>query len=706
MTATLERPAGPAPEPVRPRWERGALAALLLGTAALYLVGLSVNGWANEFYSGAVQAMTRSWEAFFFGASDAGGTVTVDKPPASLWVMAASARIFGVSSWSVLVPQALMGVATVALLHAAVRRVAGPGAALVAGAAMALTPVAVLMFRFNNPDALLVLLLVAAAYAVVRALERADTRWLLLAGALVGLAFLTKTAQAFLPLPAFALVYLCAAPTGLWRRVRQLLAAGAVMVVVGGWWFAVVDLWPAGDRPYIGGSTTNSALELALGYNGLERIFGFGGGPLGAAPAGAVPPGAVPYGAIPPGAGGTAPFGPEPGLGRLFALEVGAQVAWLLPAALVLAVVGLWLTRRAPRTDRVRASLLLWGGWTLVTGLVFSLMSGIFHEYYTVALAPGVAALVGIGGAQLWQRRASAVARIALAAVVAGSAVWAAVLLVRTPQFVPWAPYAVAAVGLVAVVGLLIGARTAVVGLVATALALSTGPAAYAVAVAGSPQGGAIPLAGPLQYLLVDDGGNVLPDGAAGVGVPDGTAPDGTGPGWTALDGTAPDGTAPDGTAPDGTAPDGTVLDGTVLDGALLPAGGPEAVLAPGPALTALLRSAGTRWSAATMSASSAALLALESRTDVMGIGGFSGIDPAPTLAQFQAAVAAGEIRWFVAEDLPPDAFGATGPGATPVPLGFDDGSTAADIRAWVEENFTASTVDGRTVHDLSSPKG
>ena len=416
-------------------------------TAALYLVNLSANGWGNDFYAAAVQSMTKSWEAFFFGSFDAGNVVTVDKPPAALWVMALSARVFGLSSWSILVPQALMAVATVALLYAAVRRVAGPGAALLAGAAMALTPVAVLMFRFDNPDALLVLLMVAAAYAVVRAVEQAGTRWLLLAGALLGLAFLTKTAQALLVLPALAVAYLWAAPTGLWRRVRQLLAAGVAMVVVGGWWFVAVALWPAADRPYIGGSTDNSAIELALGYNGLGRIFGqggFGGGRGGGRPtpgnggrsrgaagsgtagvpgrgaagaAGGFPGGP---GGFPGGPGGGGPFGGSAGLGRLFANDVGGQIAWLLPAALALLVIGIVLTRRAPRTDRLRASLIVWGGWTVVTALVFSLMEGIFHQYYTVALAPGIAALVGIGGALLWQRRAAAGARWALAGAGGG----------------------------------------------------------------------------------------------------------------------------------------------------------------------------------------------------------------------------------------------------------------------------------------------
>ena len=496
-----------------------------MATAALYLVNLSANGWGNDFYAAAVQSMTKSWEAFFFGSFDAGNVVTVDKPPAALWVTALSARVFGLSTWSVLVPQALMAVATVALLYAAVRRVAGPGAALLAGATMALTPVAVLMFRFNNPDALLVLLMVAAAYAVVRAVEQAGTRWLLLAGALMGLAFLTKTAQAFLVLPALAGAYLWAAPTGLWRRVRQLLAAGLAMVVVGGWWFAAVALWPAADRPYIGGSTDNSAIQLAFGYNGLSRILGqgFGGGRGGSgAAAGATAgnaagsgaatgvPGGLPNGApgggFPGGSGGFpggpggGPFGGGAGLSRLFANDVGGQIAWLLPAALALLVIGLVLTRRAPRTDRLRASLVLWGGWTVVSALVFSLMEGIFHQYYTVALAPGIAALVGIGGAQLWQRRASRGARVALAVLVIGTAAWAWVLLGRTPEFAPWLRWVIVALGVVGAALLLLPGRGRVVATAALAATVGSallGPAAYAVDTVATGHQGSIPLAGP-----------------------------------------------------------------------------------------------------------------------------------------------------------------------------------------------------------------
>ena len=362
--------------------------------------------------------MTRSWEAFLFGSLDAGNVITVDKPPASLWVMAASARIFGFSSWSMLVPQALMGVGAVALLHAAVRRVAGWVPALIAGAVLALTPVAALMFRFNKPDALLVLLMVAAAYATVRAIERAGTRWLLLAGVFIGFAFLAKMAQAFIVLPALVLAYLVAAPTGRWRRVRQLLGAAAAVLASAGWYVVLVELWPAGSRPYIGGSQQqHPGAGAGLQRPQPDRRPGLRRRRDGAAAAGrrrgrGDPAGGRTAGVGPAGRG----FGGQAGLTRLFNGEISGQVSWLLPAALALLLVGLWLTRRRPRTDPDRASLLLWGGWTVTTALVFSLAAGVFHSYYTIALVPGIAGLVGVGGHLLWQHRTTGPGRVTLTA--------------------------------------------------------------------------------------------------------------------------------------------------------------------------------------------------------------------------------------------------------------------------------------------------
>ena len=672
MTATLSASDAPAPvptaaDPLRPRWELPSLAALLIGTAVLYLWNLSAGGWANSFYAAAVQAGTQNWTAFFFGSLDSANAITVDKPPASLWVMALSGRIFGFSSWSMLAPQALMAVASVALLWASVRRVAGPVAGLLAGAILALTPVAVLMFKFNNPDALLVLLTVAAAWATTHAVEKASTRWLLLAGVFVGFGFLTKMLQAFLVVPGLAAAYLWAAPTTLWRRIRQLLAAGVAIVVSAGWWLLAVALWPVDSRPYIGGSTDNSPLELAFGYNGLGRIFGGGGAGRGAAAAGGFPAGALPEGmsAAPPGGpgmGGLGGFGGQAGLTRLFNVEIGGQISWLLPAALILLVAGLWLTRRAARTDRVRAALLLWGGWTLVTALVFSLMEGTFHAYYTVAIAPGIAALVAIGGHEAWRARDTWTGRSVLAATAATTAVWAWVLLGRSATFLPWLRWVVLALGVVAAVGLLLPAgRRARVAAVVTGAALVAGlagPAAYAVQTTATAHQGPIPTAGPSTGTGFGPGG-WMPgrlDGAGQAGPPNPQ----DGPGQSG--------------GPFG--PGGFGMGG--------PGGGQV-----GTELASMLTSAGTRWSAATIGSLGASSMMLSTGTAVMAIGGFIGGDPSPTLEQFQAYVANGEIHYFVAGGM-----------------GGGPGRGNSEITQWVQQHYTAQTVGNQTVYDLTKPAG
>ena len=369
-------------------WVRPALLTLLVATAVLYLWDLGASGWANSFYSAAVQAGTKSWKAMFFGSSDSSNFITVDKPPAFLWPMEISARIFGLNSWSMLVPQALEGVATVGLVYLSVRRWFSAQAALLGGAVVALTPVAAMMFRYNNPDAMLALLLTAATYATMRGLERAQTKWLVLAGALVGFGFITKMMQAFLILPVMAVVYLLAAPTGWWRRVWQVFLMGVSVLVAAGWWVAVVALTPAADRPYVGGSQNNSILNLIFGYNGFGRLTGNESGSVGG------------------GRVAGSMWGPT-GVTRLFNAEFGNMMSWLLPGALVMGAVLLVVTIRARRTDRERAALLLWGGSLVSIGLVISLAQGIIHPYYTVALAPPLGALVGIATMGLWQRRAT-----------------------------------------------------------------------------------------------------------------------------------------------------------------------------------------------------------------------------------------------------------------------------------------------------------
>jgi 4-amino-4-deoxy-L-arabinose transferase-like glycosyltransferase len=648
-----ENPATPSRAGVRARWERPALLGLLLATAALYLWDLSASGWANSFYSAAVQAGSKSWTAFLYGASDAAASITVDKPPASLWIMDLSVRVFGLSSWSILVPQALMGVGTVAVVHASVRRHFSAGAALLAGAVLALTPVAALMFRFNNPDALLVLLLSLAAWATLRAVEDGRTRWMVLAGVLIGFGFLTKQLQAFVVLPGFAAAYLLASPVSLGRRIRDGFLAVGAMVLAFGWWVAVVELVPASMRPYIGGSQTNSFLELTFGYNGLGRITGNETGSVGGGAA----------------AGGI--WGSS-GIGRLFEGEIGGQIAWLLPAALVLLGVGFWLRRHFPRTDGPRAALVVWGSWLVVTALTFSFMAGIFHAYYTVALAPAVAAVVGIGGALLWQQRDRIWAVGLTAALTLATASWAFVLLSRSADWLPWLRYAVLTAGLTGAAVLVVGHWYRQVMRVGLVLALSAGlagPAAYTLQTVTTAHTGSIVTAGPTVTSGGGTGGG-FPGGRTG-GPAGQTAPGG-------QLGQAPAG-VPGGTAagmPAGGAAGGM---GGLLNGSQV-----------GAALTALLNQDADSytWVAATVGANNAAGYQLATEKSVMPIGGFNGSDPSPTLAQFQAYVAAGRIHYFISGG----GFGGSQGGS----------SSSSEIATWVAATFTAQTVDSATVYDLT----
>ncbi|HET7035999.1 MAG TPA: glycosyltransferase family 39 protein [Thermomicrobiaceae bacterium] len=681
IASAAEIVTGAAPEgavrrdAARTRWERPALLLLLGATALLYLWQLGASGWANAFYSAAAQAETHSWSALFFGSFDSANFITVDKPPAALWLMALSARLFGVNPWSILAPEALCGVAAVGLLYATVRRWFAPAAALLAGAVLALTPVAALMFRFNNPDALLVLLLVAAAYALTRAVEDGRTRWLLLAGALIGLGFLTKMLQAFLVVPPFALVYLLAGPGSLALRLRQLLTGGLAMLLAGGWWVAAMILIPAGSRPFIGGSQDNSILNLIFGYNGFGRLDGNEAGSVGGGP---------------PGTSGR--WGPT-GLLRLFGSEMGSQVSWLLPAALIALAALLWLSWRGPRTDRPRAAALLWGGWLLLTGLTFSLAQGIIHPYYTVALAPAIGALVGIGAVELWQRRDRWGCRLLLAAAVAASASWAFVLLDRSPNWYPPLRVGVLVVGIAAALALL-GVDTlrrrsaATLGAVALAVALA-GPAAFAAQTAATPHTGAIPSAGPAPTRGRATGGRASFPSNFG-GVPR-TGPFGNGNQGTARGSRGGNARSQ---SPRGLA--GQFGPGGIRGGL----GGLLNANTPSSALISLLRqgSAGYTWAAATVGANDAAGVQLALNAPVMAIGGFNGTDPAPTLAEFQSYVRAGKVHYFIASGGL--AGGFAGFGRPAGPAGSSD--TAAQITRWVAQTFAASSVGGVTVYDLS----
>ncbi len=539
--------------------------ALLALTTALYLWNLSASGWANSFYSAAAQAGASNWTAMLFGSSDAANAITVDKTPASLWIMDISVRIFGLNSWSVLAPQALEGVAAVAVLYAAVRRVSGPGAALLAGSIMALTPVAALMFRFNNPDALLVLALVVAAYCTQRACEKDSSRWwLVAAGAAVGVGFLAKMMQAFLVLPGFITAYAVAGSRPLGRRLFGVASLLMAMVVSAGWYLLLVELWPSETRPYIGGSQHDSIVELALGYNGIGRLTG-----------------------DEPGGLGNLNF--DVGWGRLFDNGMGADIAWLLPAAVICLGAIVILTRRAPRTDPLRAAAFIWGGWLLVTAVVFSLMNGIVHPYYTVALAPAIAALVGIGATLLWRNRSALPAATALAGIVLVTAILACVLLARTDGWLPWLRVVVAVGGVTAATLLLVSGRLDTTTARAVAclgvLAAIAGPAAYSVATAATPHTGAIPSVGTSGHGF----GQMAPGGLLNAPTP------------------------------------GTGLAATLAADA-----------------------DDFTWAAATMGSNNAAGYQLASGAPVMAVGGFNGTDPSPTLQEFQRLVAEKKIHYYV----------------------------------------------------------
>jgi 4-amino-4-deoxy-L-arabinose transferase-like glycosyltransferase len=617
-------------------WVRPAFFGVMALAAVLYIWNLTISGYANTYYSAAALAGSKSWSAWFFGSFDAANFITVDKPPLSTMVMGLSVRLFGLSSWSVLLPQALAGVGTVGVLFLAVKRSFGPVSATIAAIVMALTPAAVLIFRFNNPDALLTLLFVVAAWALLRSIENGSYRWMILAAACIGLAFLTKYLQAYLVLPAFALVYGFSANTTLRRRLVGLVLAIVTVAVASGWWVAIVELLPSGSKPFIGGSTTGSALDLILGYDGLGRIFG-ASGPGGAGTTGIV------------GAAFGGGFSGDVGLLRLFNDQIFGQIAWFIPLALVCLVVGMYQRRWAHRTDIGLAGYLLWGGWLVVTAVVFSYMSGIIHSYYAVALAPAIAALVGAGLVDLWSSRARIwMGGIAVGVVCLGTAWFGSVLLDRTPSFAPglgMAAIVLAGAALVALVvtsmprltGNAAAKRLALgaagLGIAATLLA----PGAYALATTGNAYGGGDPHPGP---------------GAAGGGFGGGGA---GGPGGF------------------GGAGGGGFAGG--------PGGGADS------SDTALVNylvahQGSATWIVAANSANQAGSLEIATGLPVMAMGGFTGSDPTPTLAQLKSYVASGQLR-YVLGDSTGGGFGGGG---------FGGGTTATDRTAWLSSS--CSTVD------------
>lgn len=737
--------------PRRSRVQLFSLAALLVATALLYLVGLSVSGYANEFYSAAAQAGSTNWWSFLWGSSDAGNSITVDKPPAAIWPIALAVRVFGLSSWSILVPQAIMGVLAVWLLYATVRRQFGHLAGLLAGAALAATPVACLMFRFNNPDALLVLLLIACVHCVLRALEfeptaggnRCRTAWMALAGVACGVAFLTKQLQAFLILPGLAVAFLVASPTTVRRRLLDSAAAVGALVASAGWWVLLTVLVPASMRPYIGGSQTNSFLELTFGYNGLGRITG--------SMEGAVVAGGSGTGSTTISTGHAGMWG-QTGITRLFDGVWGTQWSWLAPAALAGIVVALVCLARAPRTSVRRAQVVAWGGWLVVTGAVFSFMGGTIHQYYTVALAPATAALAAICVYYLLKCKDLAWARATSIALTLALGAWSVVLLRRSDWIWALRPLAlglaVASAALQAYLWHraarparaataeptadekdatpaaaasaapqhLAGGRPADPRLHTAAVALAlaaaaVGPVSYSLYTAATAHTGSIVTAGPSvsgdSSMGGGPGGRQGGMGTMGGGAgtnaslgnmpsaPSGGSGNGGGMQPPAANGTGSGnangigGGMGDGSAPnaEGLSSSGGGSGGRGGMGGLL--GGSSGSVSSKLVKMLQKNSDSYRWVAATTGSQNAASYQLATECSVMPIGGFNGSDPAPTLAQFKKWVKQGLIHYYIAG-------GQTG--GTQI----GGSSASSEIASWVQQNFESTTVDGVTVYDLT----
>ncbi len=633
----------------RPRPE---LVGLLTIAGLLNLWALSRNGWANDYYSAAVRSMSSSWHNFLFASLDKSGVMTVDKPPLALWVQSLSVRIFGYHPLSVLVPQALMGIASVALVYDLVRRRFGRVGGFVAGLALATTPITVGISRHNNPDALLVLCCVAALWFALRALEDGRTRWLVLAGVCVGLGFETKMGVALAVVPGIVAAWLYLAPRtrGWLRALRQLIAGGAAMVLVGGAWPALVELTPAADRPWISGTSDNRVLSLIFEYNGLGRVDGQTGGPAGM--------------------GGNM-FGGTPGPLRLLNSALGGQAGWLLGFAFVSGL-GILVASRLRRSDERTGWLLVVGGAFLTTAVLFSAASGIFHPYYVSLLAPFIAALVGAGAAQLIGGRLNAriIGPLAIAAGVATE------LVVRAqyPGQLSWLPAVLIVVGALAALALVAfsARRVRILAVGAALAALLLAPSAWAVDTLGYATSGTFPSGGPASALSAGGGGafggfpgrggaprlgggsaaggvgvQLFGSGGAASGVPaggPGGAPAGAGPGGVAAGGPPglPGGGRGPGFAGRAGAPGGAGAGGGAIGAPI----GNSASL--GKVLSYVKQHGGGTIAVASQSSASEAII--DDDANVAGIGGFSGRESDVSVAWLASEVRAGHIRWVVAE--------------------------------------------------------
>lgn len=603
-------------------WEHIGLAVLLAGTAVTFLWGLDRNGWANPYYSAAAQAGSQDWKAFFFGSLDAGNLITIDKPPLSVWIISLSVRLFGLTPWAVLVPQALMGVATTWLIYKIIRRSHSTAPALLGGFIYATTPVVVLMSRFNNPEPLMGLLTVAAVYYVLRAIADNRCVWFLLAGTALGLGFMAKQIQAFLPIPALLVAVLLFGSGTVGARIVRLLASFGALVVSGFWWMVVVDLTPAGSRPYVGGSTSNSVLELTLNYNGLARFV--------QAPAARSDDTNRPANEV------VATY--DGGLTRLFNGNFAPEAGWLLATTLMCVVILAVLGYIVPRSTVGRAALLVSCTWFGTAFLVLSFMGTMIHSYYVFSLAAPMALTVSMTLAALWNQRSRLAVRLIGSTTIAATTYMYVRVLGYGQDWPPYLVPLVTTVGLVAAIAWVLR-RYDRLTLALVTVSLLLAPMASNLHTINSQQQGTNPVSGPISVdpRAISSHLQKIRLGR---------------PAWAQQ----------------------------VAYGAT-----------PSPAVSTLINEvdAQTTWPAATYTAQNAALYQLKTLRPIMSVGGWLGLDPAPTLQQFKRLVSEKKVGYFIwQQDL--------------VDLGRLGGDAAA-ISTWVQSNFSETTIDGIKVYDLRS---
>jgi 4-amino-4-deoxy-L-arabinose transferase-like glycosyltransferase len=632
---------------------RPELAALLALAAVLYLWALSKNGWANDYYTAAVHSMAGNWHDFLYGSFDAKGLMTVDKPPAALWVEALSVKLFGFSSLAILVPQALIGTASVGLLYDLTRRRWGRAAGALAGLCLALTPVVVAISRHNNPDALLVLCSVGALWCFVRALEKGSTKWLVLASACVGIGFEAKMGAALMVVPGMALAWLWVAPRGRLVAMRQLALAGAALVAVALAWPVLVWLTPEASRPWISGTSDNSIWSLIWEYNGLGRLEGQTGGP----------------GSL--GTGGT--FGGPTGAFRLLNESLGGQAGWLLGAALA-GGLGIAALSRLRRTDPRTGWIIAVGGTFGITAVAFSFAGGIFHPYYTSLLAPFAAALVGATLAQA--RSAGSLGRIVGAVALGLGTIVELAVIDNSATDLDWLVVPLVIVAIATIGGLLFadplaarlsgGRRATQIRLVALACGLGilmVGPAIWSVETLGHPTSGTFPAGGPESASLM--GGPGGSGGGGGFGGPGG------GFGGPPSFGGSESGGAPSfGGSESGNGAVSHLFEessgssGSTTGGPLSMGGGPGGMFG-GEDLSSVLEytEAHGGGTIAVDSQSGASSSIIEAGAEVAGIGGFSGKESSVSAPWLEQRIDSGAITWIYTSGLDSTSGGPGGGG-------------------------------------------